>query len=178
MSSLITSDSAFTPLIDALALQQFTGDTIRYYFIKAEHAGFQGRPGAEQAYADSLRGVLEGRLRMEPQAPYLLSWLGIAHALLGHRAEAVELGERSAALLPVSQDALAGPYVAAALARIYMLVGRPERATAILAGLLEIPSPITRAGLRADPLWAPVRRHPSFAALVDSASPATPIRKS
>jgi serine/threonine-protein kinase len=178
VSSLITSDSAFTPLIDALALQQFTGDTVRYYFIKAEHAGFQGRRGAEQAYADSLRGVLEGRLRMDPEAPYLLSWLGIAHALLGHRAEAVELGERSAALLPVSQDALAGPYVAAALARIYMLVGRPERATAILAGLLEIPSPITRAGLRADPLWAPVRRHPSFAALVDSASPATPIRKS
>jgi TolB-like protein/Flp pilus assembly protein TadD len=177
VSSLITSDRAFTPLIDALTLQQFTGDTIRYYFIKAEHAGFQGRGAAETAYADSLRRVLEVRLRGDPEAPYLLSWLGIAYALLGRGAEAVDLGERSAALLPISQDALAGPYVAAALARIYMLAGRPGRAIAILAGLLEIPSPITRASLRTDPLWAPIRRQPSFAALIDSGAVATPLRK-
>jgi tetratricopeptide (TPR) repeat protein len=177
VSSLITSDSAFTPLIDALTLQQFTGDTARYYFIKAEHAGFHGRRSAELAYADSLRRVLEGRLREDPTAPYWLSWLAIANAVLGREAAAVEVGEQSVALLPISQDALAGPYVAAALARIYMLVQRPERATAILGGLLEIPSPITRAGLRADPLWAPLRRHPSFAALMDSAA-ATPPRKS
>ena len=177
VSSLITSDSAFTPLIDALTLQQFTGDTARYYFIKAEHAGFHGRRSAELAYADSLRHLLEGRLREDPKAPYWLSWLAIADAVLGRKAEAVEAGEQSVALLPISQDALAGPYVAAALARIYMLVGRPERATAILGGLLEIPSPITRAGLRADPLWAPLRRHPSFAALVDTVA-ATPPRKS
>jgi serine/threonine-protein kinase len=168
VSSLLTSDSAFTPSLDALTLQQFTGDTVRYYFIKAEHAGFHRRPGALRAYADSVRLVLERRLRDEPEAPYTLSWLGIAYAMLGRAAQAVEAGERSVALLPVSQDALAGPYVAAALARTYMLVGQPERATALLAGLLEIPSPITRAGLRADPLWAPLRRHPAFVALLDT----------
>jgi tetratricopeptide (TPR) repeat protein len=176
VSSLITSDSAFTPSLDALTLQQFTGDTVRYYFIKAEHAGFHWRAVAQRAYADSLRRVLEGRLRVEPGAAYTLSWLGIAYALLGRPDDAVDVGERSVALLPISQDALAGPYVAAALARIYMLAGRPDRATALLSGLLDVPSPITRAGLRADPLWGPLRTHPPFAALVDSGRSAQSIR--
>jgi eukaryotic-like serine/threonine-protein kinase len=177
VSSLLTSDSAFTPSVDALTLQQFTGDTVRYYFIKAEHAGFHRRSAAERAYADSLRVVLENRLRIDPDAPYTLSWLGIAYALLGRLSEAVEVGERSAALLPISQDALAGPYVAAALARIYMLADRPDRATALLSGLLDLPSPITRAALRIDPLWRPLRNHPSFAALLDSVHTAQSGRK-
>jgi len=169
ISSVITSDSAFTPIIDALTLQQFTGDTLRYYFIKAEHAGFHGRTAAERAYADSLRQVLEARLRAAPDAPYLLSWLGIAYAILGRPAEAIRAGERSAALLPPSRDALAGPYVAAALARIYMRADAPDRAVAMLGPLLDIPSPITRAALAADPLWAPLRGHPGFLALLDTA---------
>jgi serine/threonine-protein kinase len=168
ISSVITSDTAFTPLIDALTLQQFRGDSVRYYFIKAEHARFHGRAAAERAYADSVRLVSEARLRATPDAPYVLSWLGIAYAMLGRPAEAVQAAERSAALLPPSKDALAGPYVAAALARTYMVAGKPERATVTLAKLLEIPSPITPAALGADPLWAPLRDYPPFRALIQS----------
>jgi tetratricopeptide (TPR) repeat protein len=169
ISSIMTSDSGFTPLLDALTLQQFTGDTVRYYLIKAEHAGFHRRTGAERAYADSLRRVLEARLRLDPESPYALSWLGIAYAILGRPGEAIRVGERSAALLPPSRDALAGPYVASALARIYMLANAPDRAIATLDTLLHIASPITRAALAADPLWAPLRRHPGFVALFDTA---------
>ncbi|HET8622848.1 MAG TPA: hypothetical protein VFM14_04750, partial [Gemmatimonadales bacterium] len=140
ISSLITSDTAFTPIIDALTLPQFTGDTVRYYFIKAEHAGFRHRRAQERAYADSLRRVLEGRLPTDSDGAYHLSWLGIAYALLGRPADAVRAAERSVQLLPPSRDALAGPYVVAALARTYMLAGMPDRATATLAPLLEIPS--------------------------------------
>jgi eukaryotic-like serine/threonine-protein kinase len=167
ISSIITSDSTFTPLLDALALQQFTGDTVRYYLIKAEHAGFHRRTQAQRAYADSLRRVLEARLRLDPEAPYTLSWLGIAYAILGRPGDAIRVGERSATLLPPSRDALAGPYVAAALARIYMLADAPGRAVATLDTLLHIPSPITRAALRADPLWEPLRQYPGFLALLD-----------
>jgi serine/threonine-protein kinase len=168
ISSIITSDTAFSPILDALTLPQFTGDTIRYYFIKAEHARFRGRAAQERAYADSLRRVLEARLRAEPDGPYLLSWLGIAYGVLGRRADAVRAAERSAELLPPSRDALAGPYVTAALARTYMLVGDFDRAVATLAPLLDIPSPITRKALAADPLWAPLRQHPRFRAVVAS----------
>ena len=166
ISSLVTSDTSFSPILDALTLAQFTGDTIRYYFIKAEHAGFRHRRAQETAYADSLRRVLEARLRDDPDAPYLLSWLGIADALLGRRAEAVRAAERSAELLPPSRDALAGPYVSAALARTYMLAGMPDQAVATLAPLLDIPSPITRKALAADPLWEALRPNPRFQALL------------
>ena len=75
------------------------------------------------------------------------------------RSEAVEL-------MPASRDALIGPYFAVGLARTYMMVGEPDRAVETLAPLLEIPSPITRAGLGADPLWAPLQKHPVFQKLI------------
>lgn len=68
--------------------------------------------------------------------------------------------------MPVSRDALVGAYFAAALARTYMMVNEPDLATDALARLVDIPSPVTRAALRADPLWAPLREHPRFRKLV------------
>ncbi len=166
VSSVLTSDSAFAPALDALTLEGFAGDTLRYYFLKGESASFRRRAAMERAYADSARALLERRLRSAPDDAYDVSWLGLAYAALGRKAEAIRAGRRSVELLPVSRDALAGPYVAAALARIYTMTGEPERAAETLAPLLEIPSPITPAALRADPVWAPIREHPRFRKLV------------
>ncbi len=164
--TMFTSDTASWPLMDGLSLPNFVGDTLRYYYLKAENARFRGLTATERAYADSLRVLLELRRRKRPDDPYAYSWLGIAYAALGRKADAIAAGRRAVELMPVSRDALVGPYLAATLARTYMMVGEPERASETLAPLLTIPSPITREALRVDPIWTPLRQHPRFRALV------------
>ncbi len=165
-SSLFTSDTAAWALMDGLTLQGFVGDTLRYYYLKTENARFRGLGPAERAYADSLRVLLERRREQRPEDPYPFSWLGVAYAALGRKADAIAAGRRAVELMPISRDALVGPYLAATLARTYMLAGEPELAVEALAPLLDIPSPITREALRADPVWQPLREHPRFQALV------------
>ncbi|MGH7630659.1 MAG: tetratricopeptide repeat protein, partial [Gemmatimonadales bacterium] len=169
-STILTSDSASAPLVDALTLQGFPGDTMEYYFIKAESARFRGLAAAERAYADSLRTALEHKLRARPDDPDNLSWLGIAYAALGRKADAERAARRAVELLPVTKDALVGPYLIVARARVYMMLGEPERAIATLEPMLAIPSPVTREALRADPLWTPLRERPRFRTLVAEVS--------
>ncbi|MGH7519427.1 MAG: protein kinase domain-containing protein [Gemmatimonadales bacterium] len=169
VSSVLTSDSTFFPALDALTLEGFAGDTLRYYGLKAENARFRGRAALERSYADSARSLLEHRLRSAPDDAYNLSWLGLAYAHLNRRAEATRAVSRSTELLPISKDALAGPYITVTRARVHMMVGEPDRAIELLEPLLGIPSPITREALRADPAWAPLREHPRFRTLVADA---------
>jgi hypothetical protein len=139
---------------------------MHYYFLKTESALFRRRAESGQAYADSLRRLLERELPADPDSSYDFNRLAFAYAALGRKADAVRAAQRSVELMPVSRDALIGPYFAVGLARTYMMVGEPDRAVETLAQLLEIPSPITRAGLGADPLWAPLRTHPGFQKLI------------
>jgi TolB-like protein/Flp pilus assembly protein TadD/tRNA A-37 threonylcarbamoyl transferase component Bud32 len=164
--TLFTSDSASGPVVDALTLSAFTGDTLRYYFLKAESARFRRLPAAERAYADSVRALIQARLRRRPDDPFLQSWLGIAYAALGRKADAIRVARRAIEVMPPSRDALQGPYFAVALAQTYMMVDQPDLAIETLEPLLEIPSPITREALRADPLWTPLRGHARFRALI------------
>ncbi len=170
VSSVLTSDSSFFPALDALTLEGFAGDTLRYYFLKAENARARRRIEAARAYADSARAVLERRNRSAPDDAYHLSWLGLAYAHLDRRAEATRAATRSTELLPIGKDALAGPYLMVTRARVHTMLGEPERAMELLEPLLGIPSPITREALRADPAWAPLREHPRFQKLVADGS--------
>jgi hypothetical protein len=70
--------------------------------------------------------------------------------------------------MPLSRDALVGPYLQVTLARTYMLAGEPDLAVETLRPLLEIPSPITREALRVDPIWAPLRHYSRFGALAET----------
>jgi hypothetical protein len=65
-------------------------------------------------------------------------------------------------LLPVSHDAVSGPFVSAYLARVYMAAGRLDQAMDIIERLNDLATWITPAALRADPLWGPLRSHPRF----------------
>ncbi len=170
ISSVLTSDSTFFPALDALTLKGFAGDTLRYYALKAENAGFRRRAASERSYADSARALLEQRLRSAPDDAYNLSWLGLAYARLGRRAEAIRSVAHSAELLPIDKDALAGPYIIVTQARVHAMLGEPDRAIDLLEPLLRIPSSITRDALRTDPAWAPLWEHPRFQALLAAAA--------
>jgi serine/threonine-protein kinase len=161
-ASLVTADSTFWSMLDGLSLATFAGDTVRYHLLKAETAAFRRRAAAERAHGDSARALIQQRLRPMPDDAKTLATLALAYMHLGRHAEAIRAGERAAALLPVEEDAVSGPFVLAYLARVYAVAGRDDKATEVLERLMGTDSWITPAELRADPIWEPLREYPAF----------------
>jgi serine/threonine protein kinase/TolB-like protein len=167
-ASLVTADSAFWPMLDGLSLTSFAGDSVRYHLLKAEADGFRGARTAERAHGDSARVLLERRLAPHPDDAKLLAGVALAYSHMGRHRDAVRAGERSAELLPLSQDAVSGPFILAYLARVYIAAGAQDKAIDLLERLLAIPSWVSPAELRADPTWAALRSHPRFQRLAGS----------
>ena len=165
-ASIVTADSTFWPMLDALSLRSWDGDTARYHLLKAETMAFRGRRGGERAHGDSAAAILEGRARALPEDAKVLAALALAYAHSGRHTAAVRTGERAAALLPVGRDAVSGPFILSYLARVYVAASRHDDAVRVLGQLVDMPSWISRPALRADPLWAPLRPHLGFARLI------------
>jgi len=92
--------------------------------------------------------------------------LGLIHAALGHKDDAIRHGQRAVELLPISKDAFDGPVLATNLAVIYAQVGEAELALAALTPLLKVPNGPTAGTLRVEPEWNPLRSDPRFAKLL------------
>jgi serine/threonine protein kinase/tetratricopeptide (TPR) repeat protein len=102
-----------------------------------------------------------------PDAPWTHAGLGVALAAHGRKNEAIEEAERAVALLPVSRDALDGPFYVMNLAWIYSWFGEYDAAFERLDYLLSIPCDVTVGVLRTYPWWDHVRDHPDFQALLE-----------
>ncbi|MBA2565143.1 MAG: hypothetical protein H0V09_06930 [Gemmatimonadetes bacterium] len=68
----------------------------------------------------------------------------------------------------ISADSYNGAYFQHQLARIYILVGEPEKALDQLEPLLEIPYYLSPGWLQIDPNFDPLRSNPRFQRLVAS----------
>jgi hypothetical protein len=88
-------------------------------------------------------------------------------ALSGHKAEAIQEGERSMALEPISKDAYSGAYNQYLLARIYTVTGEYDKAIEQLEALLKMPYYLSPGWLRIDPTFDPLRKSPRFQRLVE-----------
>jgi TolB-like protein/Flp pilus assembly protein TadD len=136
----------------------------------AEAHGAMGDAAAARTYYDSAAMLVRQRLRESPNTANLHSSLGIALAGLGQREQAIEEGRRGVELLPVSRDALDGPFRVRDLARIYLMVGEHKAALDQLEVLFALPrgNPLSAPVLRLDPVWAPLREHPRFRRLAEA----------
>ena len=119
-----------------------------------------------RTHAEKARRAFEEQVRARPQDPVRRAGLGLALAYLGRKEEAIREGRRAVELLPVTRDAVGGPYLQHQLARIYILVGEPERALDQLEPLLKIPGALSPAWLAIDPNFDPLRSNPRFQKLV------------
>jgi hypothetical protein len=90
-----------------------------------------------------------------------LSWVYLA---LGRNADALRLSRQAADSWPVEKDALSGPYFQNGLAQIEARAGAPEEAIKRLRRLLSIPAGhvVSKALLKIDPVWDPIRNRPDF----------------
>ncbi len=106
---------------------------------------------ARAAYRDAV-DILEKQRTEHPRDPRILAALGVARAALGRRAEAVEVGRRAVDLCPLTDDPIGCSSYTAQLARIHLLVGDVDRASALLRRVLSSPTtPEVRALLELDP---------------------------
>jgi eukaryotic-like serine/threonine-protein kinase len=165
-TSIFSADTTFASMLDGVSPSTFRSDTARYHVLKADAAQFRGQTAAQRAHGDSARMAIEARLRTRPDDAKLNAILGLAYAHAGRLADAIRAGERAATLLPVSRDALSGPFIQTDLARVYMAAGKQDQAIDILERMLTVPSWVSPAELRADPVWDPLRSHPRFRELL------------
>jgi len=91
-------------------------------------------------------------------------YLAAAYAGLGDKANALDQAHRNVADL--ADDAISRAVAETLLAQIQARFGDLDSAIAALPHLLEVPAGITRADLRFDPLWDPLRKDPRFQKLL------------
>jgi len=142
-----------------------------YYLNKAQIHGFLEQLPLARACYDSARSILERLVPasledVKPKHYSYFSYLGIAHAGLGRKKEAIREGRKAVELLPLSKDAFGGAELVQNLALIYAMVGEFDAAIEQLEHLLSIPSWFSIPVLRLDPDWAPLRNHPRFKKLL------------
>src|SRR6476619_7635278 len=116
------------------------------------------------------RTELEPFLEEQPENYVLIGDVALTNMGLGDKAAALALSERAMTVVPIEKDALDGPSPIEILARVSAQMGEPDRAIAALQKVLSIPYtgslasnvPLTRALLRLDPMFDPLRSDPRF----------------
>jgi TolB-like protein/tetratricopeptide (TPR) repeat protein len=148
-------------------------DRLLYLSLVHRYAGEEDR---SIAYADSLLAVAERELPARPPAvrfdvfgrrAVVHTAMAYAHALRGEKRPALREIGRALELFNADYDAIDGPGIEEAYARILVLVGEPEQALTQLEHLATIPSYLVPGRLRLDPMYDPIRDNPRFQALLE-----------
>ena len=126
---------------------------------------------ATAAYTEVAEHARAGLVERPDDADLHLA-LGFAYAGLGRKAEAVAEGERAVALMPITKDVLTGAGMLACQAQLYVRVGQPDQAIALIDRVLSMPTGgiLSSALLKLDPSWDPLRDDPRFKALLQKYS--------
>ena len=159
-------DDAEQRLLLSLRPSAFDDDRGTWGMVRAETFWLRNERDSARVYADSARLADEGLLRDSPQSAERRALYGLVLAYLGRKSEAVREGQRALASLPIGKDPYDGAYIQHQLARIYLLLGEPEKALDQLEPLLKMPYVLSPGWLRLDPNFDPLRGNPRFERLV------------
>ena len=160
----------------APALGQNIGN---YYVLLALAQERTGDREGARATATEGRARLEKLRRSEQDSEYITANLAFLQAILGDTAATLREIENTAKL--TEKDAVLALTAKIALAEVQAQFGERGAAMEALPNLLEKPhaglisrTPLTRALLRLDPIWDPVRNDPRFRELAAEPEPAIP----
>jgi hypothetical protein len=154
-------------LLLRLTPSAFDDDRAQWGSALAQTYALRGDTARAHIYADSARLAFEQQLRAKPQNGPLHVFLGLMLGYLGQKVAATREGKLGVRLLPISRDAIGGPYLQHYRGRIYTLVGEPEKALDQLEPLLKIPYYLSPGWLKIDPYLTPLRGNRRFERLVN-----------
>jgi TolB-like protein len=119
-----------------------------------------------------VREELDRKVESDRNDPFLMLALAFADIALGRNEESIEEGRRAMEMLPISEDAVEGPNIAADVALVYGWASRPNLAFEQLSKLAKIPSGLLTYGdLKTNPNWDPLRKDPRFDELLAELAP-------
>ena len=125
---------------------------------------------ARRAYEEAL-GILEKARQERPDDFRIRMALGLVHAGLDHRDEAIRYGEQALEMYPMSKDAWAGPIVQRNMVFLLTRVGETEAALEKIDYLLSFPNPGASPALfRVEPRLDGLRDHPRFQKILEKHS--------
>jgi tetratricopeptide (TPR) repeat protein len=138
-----------------------------------------GDTASAKAAAEEARNTLEPISKKQPDNAFAAAALAVVYAMLDKKDLALKEAHRAITLVPSSKDRLSGPGFEENLALVEMIIGENNRALSTLTRLLQTPyggwlyspSPVTRALLRLDPIWDPLRADPAFQKLCEEKQP-------
>jgi TolB-like protein/Tfp pilus assembly protein PilF len=134
-------------------------------------ARFQGeQTGANPSFAET-RAQLNQRVQKEPGNAKLLSQLAVIDALLGNKETAIAEAKHAVEQLPISKDAVDGPYPELNLAAVYAWTNELDLAFETLTSLSKIPNGLYYGPLKREPYWEPLRQDPRYAKLLAALAP-------
>ncbi len=157
--------------LDALAEASVVFEEGQWWFIpKDQLAAYTyhllGEPVQARALYHSALNLLEKEIKERPDDDRVLSSLGVVYGGLGQKENAIRAGKLAAELIPVSKNAVIGPFRVEDLAFTYVLVGDYDNAMDQIEYLLSIPSWLSVPLLSIDPKYDPLRDHPRFQELL------------
>ena len=100
---------------------------------------------------------MERVVQERPEYGPPLCVLGMIHAMLGQKEDAIREGQRAVELLPIGQDAINGSHLIMNLAIIYASIGQKDQAIEQLTALFSKPGDGNYGDLRLNPFWDPLR---------------------
>ncbi len=162
-------DEGQLELLLRLTPSAFDDDRGVWGLCLAQAYALKGDAANVRTYAENARKAVEEQLRATPEDGLRHVLLGLSLAYMARKEESVREGQQSVASMSVTKNAYDGPYYQHQLARIYILVGEPEKALDNLEPLLKIPYFLSPGWLKIDPNFDPLRKNPRFQKLVAGA---------
>jgi len=146
---------------------------LRAALLRAQALVQKGEIGPARAAFLEAQQALEGLLGKPRAQADAQSYLALVYAGLRQKEAALESGLRATENLPASRDVIVGGSYLTQLAMAEAQVGEKESALNHIEQLLAIPAghALSRASLRVDPVWDPLRNDPRFQKLSQEKKP-------